>query len=111
MVRGFTGHRSNCSAVEFHPFGEFLASGSSDTNLRIWDTRKKGCVQTYKGHSRGISTIKFSPDGRWVVSGGVDNLVKVRAAVSISGICAVFYLLNKCSYSVLLFIVLNRSGI
>ncbi|XP_054777433.1 katanin p80 WD40 repeat-containing subunit B1 homolog KTN80.2-like isoform X2 [Prosopis cineraria] len=48
-----------------------------DSNLRIWDIRKKGCIHTYKGHSQRISTIKFTPDGRWVVSGGFDNVVKV----------------------------------
>ena len=83
VIRTLTGHRSNCTAVEFHPFGEFFASGSSDTNLRIWDIRKKGCIHTYKGHTRGISTIKFSPDGRWVVSGGLDNVVKVLCASDI----------------------------
>lgn len=79
MVRTLTGHRSSCSAVEFHPFGEFFASGSMDTNLKIWDIRKKGCIHTYKGHTQGISTIKFTPDGRWVVSGGFDNVVKVTS--------------------------------
>ncbi|PRQ28811.1 putative transcription factor WD40-like family [Rosa chinensis] len=48
-----------------------------DTNLKIWDIRKKGCIHTYKGHTQGISTIKFTPDGRWVVSGGFDNVLKV----------------------------------
>lgn len=64
--------------MDFHPFGEFFASGSLDTNLKIWDIRRKGCIHTYKGHTRGINSIKFSPDGRWVVSGGEDNIVKVR---------------------------------
>ncbi|MBA0557845.1 hypothetical protein Golob_014887, partial [Gossypium lobatum] len=77
MVRGFTGHRSNCTAMDFHPFGEFFASGSMDRSLKIWDIRKKGCIHTYKSHTRGISSIRFSPDGRWVVSGGLDNVVKV----------------------------------
>jgi katanin p80 WD40 repeat-containing subunit B1 len=45
--------------------------------LKIWDIRKKGCIQTYKGHSKGINTIHFSPDGRWVISGGADGLVKL----------------------------------
>ncbi|GFZ03103.1 transducin/WD40 repeat-like superfamily protein [Actinidia rufa] len=48
-----------------------------DTNLKIWDIRKKGCIYTYNGHTQGISIIKFTPDGRWVVSGGFDNAVKV----------------------------------
>ena len=77
VVRTLTGHRSNCISVDFHPFGEFFASGSLDTNLKIWDIRRKGCIHTYKGHTRGINSIKFSPDGRWVVSGGEDNVVKV----------------------------------
>lgn len=78
VVRTLTGHRSNCISVDFHPFGEFFASGSLDTNLKIWDIRRKGCIHTYKGHTRGINAIRFSPDGRWVVSGGEDNIVKVR---------------------------------
>lgn len=66
--------------MDFHPFGEFFASGSLDTNLKIWDIRKKGCIHTYKGHTRGVNAIRFTPDGRWVVSGGEDNTVKVRIA-------------------------------
>jgi WD40 repeat protein len=42
VVRSLNGHKSNCTAVDFHPFGEFFASGSLDTNLKIWDIRKKG---------------------------------------------------------------------
>lgn len=78
VVRTFTGHRSNCASLDFHPFGEFLASGSSDTNMKIWDTRKKRCIHTYKGHTRRIDVLKFTPDGRWIVSGGADNSVKVQ---------------------------------
>jgi katanin p80 WD40 repeat-containing subunit B1 len=63
--------------VEFHPFGEFFASGSVDTNLKIWDVRRKGCIQTYKGHTKAINIIRFSPDGRWVISGGDEGVVKV----------------------------------
>lgn len=66
--------------MDFHPFGEFFASGSLDTNLKIWDIRKKGCIHTYKGHTRGVNAIRFTPDGRWVVSGGEDHTVKVRIA-------------------------------
>lgn len=76
-IRTLNGHRSNCISLDFHPFGEFFASGSLDTNLKIWDIRRKGCIHTYKGHTRGVNAIRFTPDGRWVVSGGEDNTVKV----------------------------------
>lgn len=84
VVRTLTGHRSNCISLDFHPFGEFFASGSLDTNLKIWDIRRKGCIHTYKGHTRGVNTIRFTPDGRWVVSGGEDSSVKVGRLFFIS---------------------------
>ena len=69
--------RSGVHSPQWHPYGEFFASGSVDTNLKIWDIRRKSCIQTYKGHTRGVRQIAFSPDGRWVVSGGDDGLVKL----------------------------------
>lgn len=107
VVRTLSGHRSNCTAVEFHPFGEFFASGSRDTNLKIWDIRKKGCIHTYKGHTQGISTIKFTPDGRWVVSGGFDSAVKVIWSHSVGGVT--FY--HHYIKGHILKFLLNRYGI
>lgn len=81
--------------MDFHPFGEFFASGSLDTNLKIWDLRKKGPIHTYKGHTRGVNVLRFTPDGRWVVSGGEDNIVKVG--------CLSAFELNSFKTTVLLF--------
>ncbi len=78
MVRTLTGHRSSCLSLEFHPFGDFLASGSLDTNLKVWDLRRKDCIQTYKGHSKGVKRLSISPDGKWVASGCESGQVKVR---------------------------------
>ncbi|KAF3340905.1 Katanin p80 WD40 repeat-containing subunit B1 [Carex littledalei] len=78
VMRSLTGHRSNCMTIDFHPFGEFFASGSLDTNIKIWDIRRKSCIHTYKGHTRGVNVLRFTPDGKWVVSGGEDNSVKVQ---------------------------------
>jgi katanin p80 WD40 repeat-containing subunit B1 len=78
VVRTFTtGHRSKVTCVDFHPYGDFFASGSLDTNVKVWDIRRKACLQTYRGHLQGIKTAKFTPDGRWLVSGGEDGIVKV----------------------------------
>ncbi|KAF2303405.1 hypothetical protein GH714_018002 [Hevea brasiliensis] len=84
------GHTSPVESVAFDTAEVLVLAGASNgviklwdleeaknTNLKIWDIRKKGCIHTYKGHTQGISTIRFTPDGRWVVSGGLDNVVKV----------------------------------
>ena len=63
--------------IDFHPYGDFLSSGSGDTNLKLWDIRRKGCIFTYKGHSEAVTCLKFSPDGQWVASGGEEGAVKV----------------------------------
>jgi katanin p80 WD40 repeat-containing subunit B1 len=77
VLRTLTGHRSSIAAVDFHPYGDFFASVSADTNLKIWDIRKKGCIQTYKGQTTPLVTVQHSPDGRWVVSGDADGVVRV----------------------------------
>jgi katanin p80 WD40 repeat-containing subunit B1 len=77
VVRTLSSHKSSISNLEFHPFGEFFASGSTDKTIRIWDIRRKGCIQTYIGHLDQINVMRISPDGKWLASGGNDGLVKV----------------------------------
>jgi len=48
VLRTLTGHKTNVRCLDFHPYGDFVASGSFDTNIKLWDIRKKGCMYTYK---------------------------------------------------------------
>lgn len=43
LVRSLSGHKSNIRSIDFHPYGEFIASGSFDTNLKVPSVLK----QTY----------------------------------------------------------------
>uniref|UniRef100_A0A0E0JPI7 Katanin p80 WD40 repeat-containing subunit B1 homolog n=1 Tax=Oryza punctata TaxID=4537 RepID=A0A0E0JPI7_ORYPU len=85
-----SGHTGSVEAVEFDTAelcGLLLGTDQvapllnsihlANTDLKIWDIKKKGCIHTYKGHRGAIRTIRFTPDGRWVVTGGEDNIVKV----------------------------------
>jgi WD40 repeat protein len=38
------GHKAAISCIEFHPYGEYLASGSLDTCIKLWDTRRKAVL-------------------------------------------------------------------
>ena len=72
-----TSGTQRCTTVDFHPYGEFLASGSSDCAVKVWDIRRKQCITTFKGHSAPLRKVCFSPDGRWVVSGDRDGVIKL----------------------------------
>jgi WD40 repeat protein len=71
------GHKSAATCVEFHPFGEFFASGAADGSVKIWDVRRKGCIQTYNGHQDAMKVLRITPDGRWIATGSADATVKV----------------------------------
>ncbi|CAG2066509.1 unnamed protein product, partial [Timema podura] len=77
IVRTLTGHKASIRSIDFHPYGDFLTSGSLDTSIRLWDIRRKGCIFTYKGHKQTVNSLKFSPDGQWIASGGEEGIVKV----------------------------------
>jgi katanin p80 WD40 repeat-containing subunit B1 len=68
---------SKVTCLDFHPFGEFFASGDSDSTLKIWDIKKTGCVQTYSGHKGDITDLSISPDGRWISTSSLDGTTKV----------------------------------
>ena len=44
-ARALNGHRNEVLCCHTHPFGDFLASGGADEAVRVWDARKKSCIQ------------------------------------------------------------------
>ena len=65
-------------AVAFHEKGPFLASGSYDTNVKIWDTRTSNmCMNTFKGHKKEVGVVKISSCGHFVASGSGDGSVRL----------------------------------
>ncbi|XP_076592054.1 katanin p80 WD40 repeat-containing subunit B1 isoform X2 [Chaetodon auriga] len=71
------GHKANITSLGFHPFGDFLASSSMDTNIKLWDVRRKGYVFRYTGHTQAVRSVAFSPDGKWLASASDDGTVKL----------------------------------
>lgn len=53
-----------------------IASGSYDTQIKIWDHRKKENIATFKGHTKQINSIDISPDGRYLLSASEDGTSK-----------------------------------
>ncbi|BGP16182.1 hypothetical protein JCM10213_001398 [Rhodosporidiobolus nylandii] len=65
------------TSVVFSPDGKFLAAGSLDTVVRIWDAETGQLLDKLKGHKDSVYSVGFSPDGKFLVSGSLDKTLKM----------------------------------
>jgi len=79
-------HADIVSSVAFSPDGQWLASGSWDSEIVLWEIQNvdglfvQPVKPNFSGHKARISSIVFSPDGDYLVSGGDDPLSGIRAS-------------------------------
>ncbi|UZP46658.1 hypothetical protein NXS19_014470 [Fusarium pseudograminearum] len=55
----------------------FIASGSYDKTIKIWNVAIGEEEQTLEGHTDGVSSVVFSSDGGLIASGSYDKTIKV----------------------------------
>ncbi len=74
------GHTLWVSALAFSSDGRWLASGSGDHSLRLWDLRAADPAAgplTLGGHDGPITTIAFQPNGQLLASGSEDHTARL----------------------------------
>jgi WD40 repeat protein len=77
-----SGHAGTVDALTFSPDGRWLASGSSDRTIRVWDLSTGRTICTLEGHTDDVWSLSFSPDGKHLASASQDGAVRIWDAGS-----------------------------
>lgn len=75
--RVLIGHKSDVTALCFHPQVDLIASGSADRTVRVWNLGDGKCWKLLLGHEAEITCLKFSPNGRFLASGDAKGVILV----------------------------------
>ncbi len=71
------GHSGAIAAVASDPSGRWLASGATDTTVRLWDLETFAPVATLCGHGGAVLDVDFSADGTQLLTASDDGTVRL----------------------------------
>lgn len=72
----FSSHNSDVWTVMFSPDGNWLASGSVDSTVKVWNKENRELVLTLKQPS-GVTYLAFSRDGNYLTTAAYDEKVRL----------------------------------
>ncbi|MEG3954814.1 WD40 domain-containing protein [Microcoleus sp. herbarium2] len=73
----FTKIFGSVRSVIFSPDGKLLATGDTDSVVRLWEASSGKEILSCKGHTNVVESVAFSPDGEILASGSYDKTIKL----------------------------------
>ena len=80
--------------MAFSPDGTLIATGSSDSTVRVWDALTCQHLATLTGHKEPVAAVAFSPDGTLIATGSSDSTVRVWDALTCQHLATLVALRN-----------------
>lgn len=82
FLKTYTGHVNSkyCISASFSiTNGKYIASGSEDNNVYLWELQSRKVVQKLEGHTDTVISVACHPTENMIASGslGNDNSVKI----------------------------------
>ncbi len=75
-VQSISEHKGGISSLIFSPNGKYLASGSYDKTIKIWEVKTSKKILEISGNEL-YRCLDFSPDNKFIAVGSLDNQIKI----------------------------------
>lgn len=82
LLCSYHGHSQRVNALGWSPDGKYLATGSNDQTVQVWDAFTRRLLLTYQGHSGQVNVVRWSPTGTRIASGSTDKTVQIWDALN-----------------------------
>lgn len=76
-IARLTGHQQLVFCLSYSPDGRFIASGSADKKVKLWDGFTGKFITTFHGHVGAVYRLVWSPDSRLLASASKDSTNKL----------------------------------
>lgn len=77
VVGRIQGHNDTVYCAAMSPDGQWLATGSYDRNVLLWDWRQQQSVRRFSGHNGAIYDLDIDPEGKVLATASADQTVKL----------------------------------
>ncbi len=73
----YRGHSEGVRSVTWSPDGKYIASGSDDGTVQVWEALTGRHLLTYRGHKARVCSVAWSPNGKYIASGSWDKTASI----------------------------------
>lgn len=98
--REINAHEGIINAIEFSYNGKLLASGSSDTKVKLWSTQTGELLRTISHRKKYVYGVAFSPDNKDIAICGYENPAIMVHSVNTGFIKNILHAHNKTIASI-----------
>ncbi|KAF8667726.1 WD domain, G-beta repeat [Rhizoctonia solani] len=82
-IDDYRAHCDEVNSVSFSPNGHYVASGSDDYTVCIWDAENGNLIfGPLRGHTSSVYCVQFSPDSSYVASCSQDGTIRFWSLAS-----------------------------
>jgi WD40 repeat protein len=77
-----SGQASEINSISFNSNSRFLCCGDNDSNIHIWDLKKRSVVKSFKNHSDSVTSVRFNDNDTYIASGSADGQLLINSTTA-----------------------------